>query len=198
MAMLRRVDHVTYAVAPGTIERWAHLHARLGGGEIVSRIDDVRPNDRQSSMKLWCVRFADFGVALVEGIDRDGESQVSAFVRAHGDHCIQHVAYAVDDLDTYLVELDAMGIKMRGSPVTRNDGFGPVKQVFTKGLSPGDPAEASFLEFVERPRGADGEVAQLTFSADVGRAFYDQIEHARATNDEEPFAPFACIGGRRR
>jgi hypothetical protein len=191
MAWLKRVDHVTYAVAAGTIERWAAVHERLGGGELVARIDDVCPDDRSSSMKLWCLRFDDFGVALVEGIDRDVESQVSAFVRAHGDHAIQHVAYAVDDLEAYVREIDALGVKLRGSIVTRHDGFGPVRQVFTKGLAAGDPAEATFLEFVERPRAESGTV-QVSFSRDVGKAFYAQIEEARAAGDHEPFVPLAC------
>lgn len=191
MSWLKRVDHVTYAVAAGTIERWAAVHERLGGGEVVARLDDVCPGDRRSSMRLWCLRFEEFGVALVEGIDRDAESQVTAFVRAHGDHAIQHVAYAVDDLEAYVRELDALGVKMRGGIVTRNDGFGPVKQVFTKGLVAGDPAAAAFLEFVERPRAESGTV-QVSFSRDVGKAFYEQIEQARAAGDHEPFVPLAC------
>jgi len=192
MSWLKRVDHVTYAVAAGTIERWAAVHERIGGGELVERIDDVRPDDPRSSMKLWCLRFDDFGVALVEGIDRDAESQVTAFVRAHGDHAIQHVAYAVDDLEAYVRELQALGVKLRGDIVTRHDGFGPVKQVFTKGLAPGDPAAATFLEFVERPRCASGAM-EVTFSRDVGKAFYDQIEEARAAGDGEAFVPLACM-----
>jgi 4-hydroxyphenylpyruvate dioxygenase-like putative hemolysin len=191
MSWLKRVDHVTYAVAAGTIDRWAAVHERLGAGEVVARIDDVSPDDPRSSMKLWCLRFDDFGAALIEGIDRDEESQVSVFVRTHGDHAIQHVAYAVDDLEAYVHALQSMGVKMRGGIVTRHDGFGLVKQVFTKGLAPGDPAAATFLEFVERPRAESGH-QQVSFSHQAGKAFYEQIEQARAAGDHEPFVPLAC------
>ena len=42
-------------------------------------------------MKLWCIDYGDFGVALIEGIDRAGQSQVTKFVERHGDHACQHV-----------------------------------------------------------------------------------------------------------
>lgn len=35
-------------------------------------------------MKLWCINFGQFGIALVEGIDRAKISQVTKFVRKHG------------------------------------------------------------------------------------------------------------------
>lgn len=198
----KKVDHITYAVAGGTIERWADFHLRLGRGELVRRCDDVDPDSNVSSMKLWCIRYADFGVALVEGIDRDRESQVTSFVRSRGDHSTQHVAYAVDDLDAFIGHLRELGVRMRGDVVAREDAFGPVRQVFTKGFTKGDPAESSFLEFVERPTTRAGD-APVTFSTSAGKSFYGQIEDARAAGDDEPLVDVFCPlhpahGGARR
>ena len=77
MSFLRKIDHITYACAPGTIEKWAWFHMEVEGGTLITRSDDVRPHDPESSMKLWCIDYGDFGIALVEGIDRRKKSQVT-------------------------------------------------------------------------------------------------------------------------
>lgn len=187
---LQRVDHVTYAVAAGRIETWANVHMALAGGDLVTRIDDVDPQNAASSMKLWCIRYPEFGIALVEGIDREQKSQVTTFVEAHGDHSAQHVAYAVDDLEEFLAHLATLDVRLRGEPMIRRDGFGMVKQVFTKGFAQGDPAAAMFLEFVERPR---GDETNVSFSGQAGRGFYQQIEDARASNDVEAMVDLGCF-----
>lgn len=194
VAWFKKVDHITYAVERGTIERWADFHLALGGGELVSQSDDVDPDSPSSSMKLYCIRYCDFGVALVEGIDRADESQVTTFVRRHGDHSTQHVAYAVDDLDGFIEHLDALGVRLRGEVVVGEDAFGPIRQVFTKGFTKGDPAASSFLEFVERPQaGSDKQRPRpVTFSKRAGRTFYTQIEDARSVKDEEAIADIFC------
>jgi len=98
MSHLRKVDHITYACEHGTIEKWAWFHIEVEGGTLINRIDDVRPEDPDSSMKIWCIDYGDFGVALVEGIDRRKKSHVTRFVERHGDHSCQHVAYECHDL----------------------------------------------------------------------------------------------------
>ena len=73
MSYLKKVDHITYACERGSIERWAWFHIEVEGGTLIKRIDDVRPDDPDSSMKIWCVDYGEFGVALIEGIDRAQE-----------------------------------------------------------------------------------------------------------------------------
>jgi hypothetical protein len=77
MSKLTKVDHITYACDKGTIEKWAWFHIEVEGGTLINRIDDVRPEDTDSSMKIWCIDYGNFGVALIEGIDRTKKSQVS-------------------------------------------------------------------------------------------------------------------------
>src|SRR6476469_9028406 len=108
MSHLKKVDHITYAVEPGSIERWVWFHIEVEGGTLINRIDDVRFNDIDSSMKIWCIDFGDFGVALIEGIDRDKKSQVIKFVEVHGDHSCQHIAFDTYDLDKFLNHIKSL------------------------------------------------------------------------------------------
>src|SRR4051812_34339256 len=101
MSYIKKVDHITYACAAGKIEKWAWFHIEVEGGTLINRIDDVRPGDPDSSMKIWCIDYGDFGVALIEGIDRAKKSQVTKFVDRHGDHACQHVAYDTYDLEKF-------------------------------------------------------------------------------------------------
>ncbi|MEM7338704.1 MAG: hypothetical protein AAF467_08655 [Actinomycetota bacterium] len=188
---LKKVDHITYACAEGTIERWAWFHIEVEGGTLINRIDDVRPGDPESSMKIWCIDYGEFGVALIEGIDRSKTSQVTTFVERHGDHSVQHVAFDTGDLDGFVAHMKALGGTPRGDVLIRHDGFGVLKQMFARGYEQGDAAAASFPEYVERPSvdGDHTEVA-ITFAEETGKGFYDQIEDAVASGDEAPFFDF--------
>ncbi|MCP5145654.1 MAG: hypothetical protein H6978_12675 [Gammaproteobacteria bacterium] len=194
MSWLRKVDHISYACDKGNIEKWAWFHIEVEGGTLIKRIDDVRPDDPHSSMKIWCIDYGDFGVALIEGIDRAGKSQVTRFVEVHGDHACQHVAYDCNNLDDFQAHFMRMGGAPRGRPVIRDDGFGILKQIFAKGYSEGDPAATTFPEYCQRPRGADLDSdVNITFSNEAGKTFYDQIEQARDEGDERPFFDFSAM-----
>jgi hypothetical protein len=194
MSHLKKVDHITYACEQGSIERWAWFHIEIEGGTLINRIDDVRPDDPDSSMKIWCIDFGEFGVALIEGIDRATRSQVTKFVERHGDHSCQHVAYDTHDLDKFVDHLRSMGGTPRGEVLVRDDGFGVLKQMFARGYAEGDAAETNFPEYCQRPLAGqtDDEVA-ITFAAETGKGFYDQIEDAIAAGDEEPFFDFRAM-----
>jgi hypothetical protein len=159
---------------------------------LINRIDDVRPEDPDSSMKIWCIDYGNFGVALVEGIDRRKKSQVTKFVERHGDHACQHVAYDCHDLEQFQQHLRRLGGRPRGETLVRNDGFGMLKQMFAKGYTHGNAAEATFPEYVQRPRpGQSADNVRITFSKQAGQGFYDQIEQAIEAGDEEPFFDFS-------
>ena len=191
MSYIKKVDHITYACEAGTIEKWAWFHIEVEGGTLINRIDDVRPGDPDSSMKIWCIDYGDFGVALIEGIDRAKKSQVTKFVDRHGDHACQHVAYDTYDLEKFQSHMRELGGSPRGGTLVRNDGFGILKQMFARGYSEGDAAEATFPEYVQRPSVSDADEVHITFAEETGRGFYDQIEDAVAAHDEEPFFDFS-------
>ena len=191
-SLLKKVDHITYACEKDSIERWAWFHIEVEGGTLINRIDDVRPDDADSSMKIWCIDFGEFGVALIEGIDRAKKSQVTLFVERHGDHAVQHVAFDTHDLEKFQDHMKEMGGTPRGETLVRHDGFGILKQMFARGYAEGNAAEASFPEYVQRPSVSDGpdEVA-ITFAEETGKGFYDQIEDAVAEGDTDPFFDFS-------
>ena len=190
MSHLRKIDHVSYAVAAGNIEKWAWFHIEVEGGTLIKRIDDARPGDPNSSMKIWCIDYGEFGVALIEGIDRAEKSQVTSFVEKHGDHACQHVAYDCYNLDTFVDRLQSLGGHPRGQVLVQDDGFGILKQMFAKGYASGHAGEATFPEYCQRPQaGSDGEV-QITFSNKAGGEFYRQVQDAIAEGDMEPFFDF--------
>ena len=191
MSHLKRVDHVTYACRQGTIEKWTWFHTEVEGGTLINRIDDVRPDDPDSSMKIWCIDFGEFGVALVEGIDRAEKSQVTAFVERHGDHSIQHVAYDTYDLDAFITHMKSMGGTPRGDVLVRNDGFGILKQMFARGYEEGSAAEATFPEYVQRPDAESGEDVHITFAEETGKGFYEQVQKAVEEGDTAPFFDFS-------
>ena len=193
MSHLKKVDHVTYACEKGSIERWAWFHIEVEGGTLINRIDDVRPDDPDSSMKLWCIDYGDFGVALIEGIDRAGQSQVTKFVDRHGDHACQHVAFETRDLDDFTEHIAQMGGSLRGPKLVRHDGFGVLEQLFARGYSAGDAAEVPFPEYVQRPEIAAGDEVPITFAAETGQGFYAQIADAVAGNDVAPFFDFSAM-----
>ncbi|MEM7080078.1 MAG: hypothetical protein AAF513_15760 [Pseudomonadota bacterium] len=194
---LKKIDHVAYAVAQGKIEQWAWFHIEVEGGRLLKRIDDARPDDPNSSMKIWCIDFGDFGIALIEGIDRAQKSQVTTFVERHGDHSCQHVAYDCHNLERFIGHMKSLGGHPRGDVLVQDDGFGLLKQMFAKGYASGHAGEATFPEYCERPRRADdaqGDGAvDITFSNKAGGEFYKQVQDAIDAGDEQPFFDFKMM-----
>lgn len=189
MSWLVRVDHITYACAKGMLEKWAWYHIEVEGGKLVTRIDDVDPHNPNSSMRLWCIDYGAFGIALVEGIDRKEKSQVTLFAELHGDHSVQHVAYDTSNLDRFIERLEKYGCNVLGTPIAKRDAFGMLKQVFCKGYSQLSPAENQFAEYVQRPRSINEEV-EVTFSQKAGKGFYRQIEEAMSEENTTTFTEF--------
>lgn len=193
-SFLKKIDHVAYAVESGRIEQWAWFHIEVEGGRLLKRIDDARPQDPNSSMKIWCIDFGEFGIALIEGIDRAETSQVTSFVEKHGDHSVQHVAYDCHDLEKFITHMKALGGHPRGDVLVQDDGFGLLKQMFAKGYATGHAGEATFPEYCERPRSDAGESAvEITFSNKAGGEFYKQVQDAIDAGDEQPFFDFRSM-----
>lgn len=191
MSKVSRVDHIAYAVAEGMIEKWAWYHIEVEGGKLTKRVDDVRPDDPDSSMKLWCIDFESFGVVLVEGIDRRKKSQVTAFADCHGDHSVQHIAFDTQNLEQFVSHAISKGVNLRGQQLVSNDGFGELKQLFGKGYAKQNAAEMSFPEYVERPK--QGASMSTSVPQNTGKNFYQRIEHARNTGDTSTLIDFSLM-----
>lgn len=192
MSYLKKIDHVSYAVEKGNIEKWAWFHIEVEGGTLIKRIDDARPGDPNSSMKIWCIDYGNFGIALIEGIDRAEKSQVTSFVEKHGDHSCQHVAYDCHNLEKFIGHMKSLGGHPRGNVLVQDDGFGILKQMFAKGYASGHAGEATFPEYCERPQTADeAKAVEITFSNKAGGEFYKQVQNAIDEGDQQPFFDFS-------
>ena len=180
---LRRIDHVTCAVRPDTIRQWAWFYIDVLGGTLTLRTDDTNPGG-PSSMMVWTIDFAEFGVALIAGIDREEKSHVTAFVEKHGDHCFQHVAFQVPNLEALSARLATFGVSFLGDTLARKDATGRyVKQVFGSPFHDEEnSALVGFYEFVERPSAeeveGEGGAPEISFSARAGTLLYDQAQRA--------------------
>jgi hypothetical protein len=171
------------------LEKWAWYHTEVEGGHLFARYDDVAPDNPNSSMRLWCISYESFWIALIEGIDRAKKSQVTAFVEKHGDHAVQHVAYDVGDLGDFLKQAAACGVQLRGTVVQIDDTF----QQFTKGHGSGSPVETTFTEYLSRRCDGDNLDVQNLASEEAGIILYEQMEAAWEAEDWQPMLDFSAI-----
>ncbi|WP_226703230.1 hypothetical protein [Microbulbifer elongatus] len=142
-------------------------------------------------MKLWCIDFKNFGMVLVEGIDRAKTSQVSAFVNRHS---VQHIAFDTPSLENFVDHAMSLGTNLRGRQLVNDDGFGTLKQLFGKGYAKQDAAEMSFPEYIERPRGgAKGKEVNTDVPQNTGKNFYQRIEDARDSKDTSTLTDFSMM-----
>jgi SAM-dependent methyltransferase len=193
---LRKIDHITCAVRPDTIRQWAWFYIDILGGSLTLRCDDTNPSG-DSSMMVWTIDFAEFGVALIAGVDRTEKSHVTAFVDKHGDHSFQHVALEVADLDDFCSLLAERHVNLLGDTLARKDVSGRyVRQVFGSPFHDEEnSALVGFYEFVERPRDDEVEAGpsapppDISFSERAGELLYQQAQsemledrRARMTN----------------
>jgi len=174
------IDHI--AVAVNNIAHWKAFYLMMGA-VVFYEMSDANPYGT-SSMKLCGLKIGDFSLALIEGIDRIEISQVSTFVKKHGDHSFQHVAIAVDNIHAWVEWGQAHGINFLGSVLERKDAFGDVKQLFACKFDPKSlPSESPFYEFVERPN-QDGKFASAdSFSDDFAQQLFQQVEDAQKRHE---------------
>ena len=145
-------------------------------------------------MKIWCIDYGEFGVALIEGIDRAKKSQVTAFVDRHGDHSIQHVAFDTHDLDKFIehMTLDGRHTARRGAGAQRRLRR-PQADVRPRLRARVRPTTTS-LPRVRRSARTPGEqptTSSITFAEETGKGFYDQVADAVDSGDDAPFFDFS-------
>ena len=139
-------------------------------------------------MMVWTIDFAEFGVALIAGIDRTEKSHVTAFVEKHGDHSFQHVALQVSDLDALSSALSAQGVNLLGDTLTRKEAGATIKQVFASPFHADENSSVvGFYEFVERspPEQVGAQATpEITFSEKAGTLLYEQAQAAMVEGDD--------------
>lgn len=158
-------DHVTLCV--DNLEAAEFLFTKILGFEVIWSARDVGSNI--SSMDTVVVQRGAAKIALMQGRDKTGKSQISEFIEKYGQG-VQHVALEVDDIDAVCREWEAHGVKFSGPLKEGRDGFGPLKQRFTYPLF---PASGLFIELTQRQH---GEEAARTFVRSTVESLYKDIE----------------------
>lgn len=166
-------DHVTLCV--DNLEAAEFLFAKILGFEVIWSARDV--GSSTSSMDTVVVQRGTAKVALMQGRDKTGRSQINEFIEKHGQG-VQHVALEVDDIDAVCREWEAHGVKFSGPVKDGRDGFGPLKQRFTYPLFPNT---GLFLELTQRQH---GEEAARTFVRSTVESLYRDIERDQKSGIE--------------
>lgn len=170
---LTRINHITYACLPETVDKWVHFHTEIEGGEIMKCVEDVYPTKTHSSMKLWCINFGSFVLDLVVGIDREEKSHITEFVELHGDHCVQHVAFETPDLEQYVEHLHSHGVQTLGDThAVKVEKNALVRHTFTQGYSGDGVKNMPFAEYLQiNPLNIDDELR-----SELSRVHADNIK----------------------
>lgn len=177
-------DHITYAV--WDIKSWRAVYIDCFGFYEIHHTADASPHGT-SSMELYGLELGASRIALVSPISRSSISHVEHFLRKHGDHSIQHVAYEIRNLEAFVREMKDKGFHFLEEIKYRTDPFGPIKQIFAKRFDPLlTAAEGAFYEFVERPKRAKLSLLDF-FSSTVAEELYEDVERDIVNDDREPF-----------
>jgi methylmalonyl-CoA/ethylmalonyl-CoA epimerase len=116
-------------------------------------------------------------VALMQGRNKTGKSQINEFIEKYGQG-VQHVALEVDDIEAVCREWEEHGVKFSGPVKEGRDGFGPLKQRFTYPLF---PKSGLFIELTQRQH---GEEASRAFVRSTVESLYKDIERDQASGVE--------------
>lgn len=105
------IDHVTYCLPFGTIERVARTYREVFGLQDVpvEQGGDVGDDDR--GMRSMVLRSADdFTVVLTQPMSPAGWGQTQHFLKGHAGAGVQHAAVAFDDLPAAVQSLRSRGV----------------------------------------------------------------------------------------
>ncbi len=166
-------DHVTLCV--DNLEAAEYLFAKILGFEVIWSARDVGSD--ASSMDTVVVQRGAAKVALMQGQDKTGKSQINEFIEKYGQG-VQHVALEVDDIEAVCREWEAHGVKFSGSVKEGRDGFGPLKQRFTYPLFPNS---GLFIELTQRQHGQE---TARTFVRSTVESLYKDIERDQISRVE--------------
>lgn len=167
-------DHVTLCV--DDLEAAEFLFAKILGFEVIWSAKDV--GSETSSMDTVVVQRGGAKIALMQGRDKAGKSQINEFIEKYGQG-VQHIALEVDNIEAMCREWEAHGVTFSGPVKEGKDGFGPLKQRFTYPLFPNS---GLFIELTQRQQ---GEEAARTFVRSTVESLYKDIERDQTSGVEK-------------
>jgi methylmalonyl-CoA epimerase len=123
MAKVIRIDHI--AVAVRDVDEAIAKYQRILGAELIDKVDLTMQGNRAQAAYL---KVGD-GLMVMDGaVDPNGF--IAKFIEKRGEG-LHHIALVVDDLDEYVKELEAKGVK-----IPHRESFGPLRREIL--LSPKD------------------------------------------------------------
>ena len=176
------IDHLTICV--NDLHAAEYLFNTILGFHTIWSADDV--GSSRSSMDTIVVQRDNIRIALMQGRDKQGKSQITEFVERFGPG-IQHIALEVDDIDMVCKDWEAHGVEFNGPVKEGRDGFGPLRQRFTYPLFPGSGV---FLELTQRRH---GEEESKTFVRGTVESLYQDIERDQTKGVEKTIIDFEHI-----
>ena len=188
----RKVDHVTYACARGTIEKWAWFHIEVEGGTLINRIDDVPPARRRQQHEALVRRLRRLRHRARRGhrptqeiAGHEASSSVTAIIPA------STWPYDCHDLERFRRHLLELGGHQRGARAAPPRRLRHAEADVREGLR-GRRCDRGELRRVRRAaEGRSDDDVQITFSEAAGSGFYEQIEEAIESGDEQRFIDFS-------
>ena len=172
-------DHVTLCV--DNLEAAEFLFAKILGFEVIWSAKDV--GSSTSSMDTVVVQCGAVKIALMQGRDKAGKSQINRFIEKYGQG-VQHVALEVDNIEDVCREWEAHGVRFSGPVKEGRDGFGPLRQRFTYPLFPNS---GLFIELTQRQH---GEEAARTFVRSTVESLYKDIERDQTSGIERTIVDY--------
>ena len=172
-------DHVTLCV--DNLEAAEFLFAKILGFEVIWSAKDVGSNT--SSMDTVVVQCGAVKIALMQGRDKAGKSQINQFIEKYGQG-VQHVPLEVDNIEDVCREWEAHGVRFSGPVKEGRDGFGPLRQRFTYPLFPNS---GLFIELTQRQH---GEEAARTFVRSTVESLYKDIERDQTSGIERTIVDY--------
>jgi methylmalonyl-CoA epimerase len=123
MAKVIRIDHIGVAVRD--VDEAIAKYSKILGAELIDRADITMQGNRTQAAYL---KVGD-GLMVMDGaVEPDGF--IAKFIEKRGEG-LHHIALVVDDLDEYVKELEAKGVK-----IPHRESFGPLRREVV--LSPKD------------------------------------------------------------
>jgi len=123
MAKILRIDHI--AVAVKDVDAGVEKYQSLLGAEVVAREQMTMAGNRASAAYL---KVGDGLIVLDGAVQPDGF--LAKFIEKRGEG-LHHIAVVVDDLDEYVRELEAKGVR-----IPHRENMGPLRREIL--LSPKD------------------------------------------------------------
>ncbi len=176
------IDHVTLCV--NNLEAAEFLFTKILGFDVIWSARDV--GTEKSSMDTVVVQRGTAKLALMQGRDKAGPSQITEFVKRFGQG-VQHVAIEVDDIEAVCREWEAHGVRFTGPIKEGRDGFGPLRQRFTYPLFPGSGV---FLELTQRQHGTE---SSRTFVRGTVESLYKDIERDQIEGVEQSIIDYETL-----